>query len=285
MFNSTVLEVGIGIIFCFCAVSLIVSSINEAIASAFQLRGKYLLQGIKDLLNDPNLDGLALDIYNHALFNPNSSGDAGGQADLTSKPAYVPPRQFALALVDILQTNIPDAGDLAGAIQSVPDPQLRQMLQGLYQRAAGETAQFETEIAAWYDSAMQHVSGDYKRTLQFWTVLFGLAVAMLMNIDALHLFKVLWMHPALVQGLASDQLASASSAWNQLSISGLPIGWDAAPFDYKNGKLALHYSSDQLLAMSAGWLITASSTLFGAPFWFDLLRKAGDLFGGGRRAA
>ena len=43
MFGSTVLEVAIGLIACFCAVSLIVSSLNEAIASFVQLRGKCLL--------------------------------------------------------------------------------------------------------------------------------------------------------------------------------------------------------------------------------------------------
>ena len=53
MFNSTVLEVGIGLIFCFCAVSLIVSSINEGLSSFLQMRGKYLRKGIQTLLNEP----------------------------------------------------------------------------------------------------------------------------------------------------------------------------------------------------------------------------------------
>lgn len=281
MFNSTVLEVALGIIFCFCAVSLIVSSINEAVASALQLRGKYLLNGIKDLLNDPDLDSLALDVYNHALFNPNGSGDASNEKDLGSTPAYVAPRQFALAFVDILQTNANMPGDLSSAIESVPDEQLRQMLQGLYQRAVGDVSNFESEIAAWYGGAMQNVSSAYKRTIQFWTVLFGLGIAMLINIDALHLFNVLWVHPALIQGLSGDQLTDAKSAWNQLSIDELPIGWASPPFHFEHGKFTWNYPYGQLLLMMAGWLITALSTLFGAPFWFDLLQKVTDLRGAG----
>ncbi|RDU97541.1 hypothetical protein [Trinickia dinghuensis] len=282
MFNSTVLEVSLGIVFCFCAVSLIVSSINEAIASALQLRGKYLLQGIKALLNDPDFNGLALDVYNHALFNPHGTGDAANEQELVKKPPFVAPRQFALAFIDVLQRNASTPQDLASAIDSVPDEQLRQMLEALYQRVAGDVAHFELEIATWYDSAMQHVSAGYKRTIQFWTVLFGLVIAILMNIDALHLFSVLWIHPALVQGFDFDQLANAKSAWNQLNITELPIGWGTPPLNFKSGSIVWNYTYVQLLLMIVGWLITALSTLFGAPFWFDLLQSVTNLRGTAR---
>jgi hypothetical protein len=34
---------------------------------------------------------------------------------------------------------------------------------------------------------------------------------------------------------------------------------------------------------AAGWLVTASTTLFGAPFWFDLLQRAVQLRSTGTR--
>ena len=76
MFNSTVLDVAVGLVFVFLAISLIVSAIVEAMASAMKWRSATLLSGIKDLLNDPNFDGLALKVYNHALVNPRDSGSA-----------------------------------------------------------------------------------------------------------------------------------------------------------------------------------------------------------------
>jgi len=51
MFSSTVLEVAIGLVFCFASVALITSSIYEAISSWLDLRSKTLFTGIKDLLN------------------------------------------------------------------------------------------------------------------------------------------------------------------------------------------------------------------------------------------
>ena len=60
MFNSTVLDVAIGLIFTFLAISLAVSAIVEAMASAMKWRSSTLLLGIKDLLNDQKFSGLAL---------------------------------------------------------------------------------------------------------------------------------------------------------------------------------------------------------------------------------
>ena len=39
-------------------------------------RSASLLAGIKHLLNDPNFDGLARDLYNHGLISPRDAGQA-----------------------------------------------------------------------------------------------------------------------------------------------------------------------------------------------------------------
>ncbi len=272
MFNSTVLEVGIGLIFCFCAVSLIVSSINEGLSSFLQMRGKYLRKGIQTLLNEPAGAGLVLDLYKHAGFNPHSNGTESSIKGMKDLPSYVEPSQFAVAFTEILQTRSPVPTDLNSAIQGVPDAQLRQLLSNMYRRAGADVHRFEAELATWFDRSMQRLSGSYKRTIQWWTVLIGFALALLMNIDALHLFKVLWAHPALVSKLSASQLSDANSAIAGLTAASLPIGWELPPFSYSPGQMA---------QMAAGWVITASSTLFGAPFWFDLLQKVTNLRGTG----
>lgn len=279
MFGSTVLEVAIGLIACFCAVSLIVSSLNEAIASFVQLRGKCLLQGIQRLLNDPDVNHLALSLYNHAQFNPLGNGQATSSKSLDHKPSYVSPSQFAQAMTDVLQTVANTPGDLNAAIQRIPNNQLRQAMTGMYQRASADITQFETELANWFDSAMQRVSARYKRTLQWWTVLFGFLVAMLFNIDTFHLFQVLWLHPTLAENITPENLANAHTALDQLSVTSLPIGWEKAPFELRDSVLYWQYSASQLALMTMGWMVTALSTLFGAPFWFDLLQKATNLRG------
>lgn len=263
MFNSTVLEVAIGLVFCFASISLIASSINEAIASLLKLRGRTLLSGIKSLLNDPQFTGLAQALYNHALINPHSTGRVKNQRDLTTKPSYIPAKHFALAFTDVLQTLPGNAQKLEQALNALPDEQLRSMLLNMYQRAAGDVDKLRTELTAWFDHGMQRIAGGYKRRSQLICFIIALALAGLFNVDSFRLFRSLWIHPALTAQLALAQNQAVATTID--SLKQLPVGWEQVP--------ELTIQSKQTWEMFAGWLITASSALFGAPFWFDLLQK------------
>ena len=74
MFGSSVLEVAIGLTFCYGTVALIVATVQEALAAAFRLRANTLLAGIKSMLNDPRFEALAQAVYAHPLVNPHSDG-------------------------------------------------------------------------------------------------------------------------------------------------------------------------------------------------------------------
>jgi hypothetical protein len=74
MFSSAVLDLAVGLIFCFLSVSLTAGVIVEAIASLFAVRAKTLRAGIGQLLNDPSYQALAKEIYAHAAVNPRGDG-------------------------------------------------------------------------------------------------------------------------------------------------------------------------------------------------------------------
>src|ERR1700744_214423 len=74
MFGSTILDVAIGLIFSFLAVSLFTSAVVEAINSLLQLRAVNLKSGVMALVNDPGFDGLAKRLYEHALISPLGPG-------------------------------------------------------------------------------------------------------------------------------------------------------------------------------------------------------------------
>lgn len=269
MLGSTVLEVAIGLVFCYATVALIVSTVQEALASALRLRARTLLDGVKSMLNDPHFTGLARALYAHALVNPHDDGQAGSQAALTSKPSYIDPGQFAIALVDAIQAVPGDGARLASDIDAVSDPQLRSALQGLYRRANGDLARFQDGVAAWFDTAMERVSGAYKRRSLLVSLLLTLLLAMLFNIDSIHLFRALWQHP----GLAAH-VSGAPSGVDRHTIDALlslPIGWSAFP---------PVLSADFALQV-AGWMLTAATGLVGAPFWFSLLQRTMQLRGTG----
>lgn len=272
MFGSTVLEVAIGLIFCFASISLIASSIHEAIASALKLRGRTLLTGVKLLLNDPQFTGLAQAIYNHALINPQGAGYAKKPSELTTKPSYIPSRQFAIAFIDVLQTTPAGVQQLGDALISLKDQQLRLMLLGMHQRAAGNIEKVYTELAAWFDHSMERVAGSYKRRAQFISFIIALALAALFNVDSFRVFETLWLHTALTAQL---NLAQGQNPAEIIAYLKLPVGWGQSP--------EFCILSKDSWVMFAGWLVTASSALFGAPFWFDLLQKLTHLRGTGKK--
>jgi hypothetical protein len=260
MLGSTVLEVAIGLTFCYGTVSLIVSTVQEALAAAFSLRANTLLAGIKSMLNDPRFDGLARAVYAHPLVNPHVDGSAVSERDLPAKPSYIEPAHFAIALVDSLWKVPGDFLQLGGAIDAIPDPQLRRALQGLYGRAR-DLQHFQDMLAGWFDNAMARMSGIYKRRQLLISLLLSLLLAVLFNIDSIHLFRTLWQEPVLAAHL--QEMPGKLDAATLNALLALPIGWTHFP-------PAL--SADFALQV-AGWLMTALTALFGAPFWFDLMQR------------
>ena len=264
MLNSTILDVAIGLIFTFLAMSLAVSSIVEAIASAMKWRSTTLLQGVKDLLNDEDFKGLALQVYNHALVNPIDSGTALTEKDLNHPPSYIEPVQFAEALMDILAINQNSTEDVKQKITAkVTDLQLRNLLIGLVQRTGGDVAKFRSGLAQWFDNAMDRVSGSYKRKTQLWAFAIALIIAGAMNVNSINVGRELWIRPMLARTISSNPNLKPVDALQQLDALGVPIGWTAQRF----GELESQLLPEVLL----GWLVTAFATLFGAPFWFDAL--------------
>jgi hypothetical protein len=260
MLGSTVLEVAIGLTFCYGTVALVVSTLQEALAAAFRLRANTLLAGVKSMLNDPRFDGLARAVYAHPLVNPHADGSAAGERELHTKPSYIEPAHFAIALVDALWRVPGNYAQLAASIDTIPDPQLRQALQGLYGRAR-DLQHFQEMLAGWFDTAMERMSGSYKRHQLLISLLLALLIAILFNIDSIHLFRTLWQQPALAAHLhdAPGALDPATYA----ALMALPIGWTGFP---------PVFGPDFALQV-AGWIVTASTALFGAPFWFDVMQR------------
>jgi len=274
MLNSTVLDVAIGLIFTFLALSLAVSAIVEAVASAMKWRSSTLLLGIKQILNDPDFTGLALGIYNHALVNPQDAGNATKEADLEHAPAYIEPKQFADAFLDIAKITQDSPDKIKSTIDdNVPDKQLNRFLKGVVDRTAGDLGKMRDEIAAWFDNGMDRVGGVYKRKTQVWSFVIALIIAAALNVSSIIVGKALWLQPMLVRTIAPAADLKPVDALAMLEGLGYPIGWNDAVLKNLGGWTGFD--------MLAGWLLTAAATLFGAPFWFDMLEQFVRLKGSG----
>ena len=306
MFQSSILDVAIGLAFVFLMVSLATSALSEAISGILKWRSVTLLRGIKELLNDPQLSGLAGQLYKHALINPRNPGTGVTATDLSDRalarlwhmvrpssdrpadlsgnaPSYIDPKHFANALIDILGAPMlsGDIAAISGAIDSaVPpgaNPQINGLLKGIARRTNGSLTTMKEEIAAWFDHGMDRLSGVYKRWSQLTNFVIAFVLAICLNISAIHVAKVLWERPldaatmASITTKAKEGLPLTDEA-KLKAILQLP-GQLAQPIGWAQYKLA-DFSTDRSepLELVVGWLITAFAALFGAPFWFDTLQ-------------
>ncbi len=284
MFGSTITDVVIGLVGTFLAVSLIASALTEALATLVGLRARTLLGGSKKLLNDPGLNGLASDMYNHALVNPFSNGTTPDGAKPVAKPSYIDAQHFAEALIDGIQQTAGQAATLDQAIDKIDDAQIKATLATLYRRAAGDANAFRDEVAHWFDSAMDRLSGTYKRWTKLITFVVALLAAGLLNADPVHLAETLWHQPAIAAQLGnldfskadgSQPAAQAVQVVQQIESVGPLLGWTGFQSDPRRQGVGL-------ALMIAGWLLTAGAAMFGAPFWFDILQRVVQLRGTGR---
>ena len=276
MFDSGVLEVGIGLIFTFLTVSLICGSVTETVATVLSWRSATLMDGIKKLVNDPNGTGLALQLYNASLVHARGDGSATSTDDVKQPPSYIDPQHFAKAFIDAVAVGQTSIDGIKGAVADIQDPQLKQFLTTEIQHAGASVDTLRDHVATWFDASMDRVSGDYKRRTQVWCFFIGLAIAILLNIDTLHIATVLWQNPALAKGIGSASGASAAAAMDAVAKLGLPIGWTQNPLTVWNSS-----STGKIAAMVVGWGLTAGSTLFGTSFWYDALSNVLKLRGNG----
>jgi hypothetical protein len=127
MFNSAILEVAIGIIFVYLLLSLLCSAANEIVELWLKKRATDLERGIRELLKStPGESGdLVHKLYDHPLINGlfkgvyADSGITGFWRSLkgTKLPAYIPSRNFALGLMDLVLSDTP-----AGVPPGATDP-------------------------------------------------------------------------------------------------------------------------------------------------------------------
>ena len=124
MFNSTIIDVAIGMIFIYLLLSLMCSSANEIIELMLKKRAIDLERGIRELLVPGSKSGTAdivQKLYNHAAVN-NLFGRTYEQSRIGSRlrrvmrtqlPSYIPARSFALALMDLVGT-VPASAAMPG---------------------------------------------------------------------------------------------------------------------------------------------------------------------------
>lgn len=227
--------------------------------------------------------------------------------------SYVSAQAFARSLIDLLAPDgagRTDTATLQSHIGRLPaGVPARDALLALLRDSGDDVATFRRAVEQWYDEQMGRVSGWYKRWAQRRLLVAGAVLAVAMNVDSIAIARALYedepVRSAVVAQAVSaqgcpgtaDPGACLDKQQKVLRNLSLPLGWNvaaAATECRQPGRGAACWPGQLWEAVAGtglggillkllGWLLTAASVSFGAPFWFDSLSKLGSLRTAGRR--
>ena len=300
---GAVLDVAIGLVFLYMMTSLLVTIVQEGIASMMQLRAKNLYDAIENLLGDPALakhpdyKDLVVDLYRHPLMQSlyrqtpvAKEASAANFVKVASLPSYIPSRTFAIALLDVLRgksaseaTGIDQV--LAGARQAVeklPAGNLKTTLTLFvadadpHRESVNQRAQAVSErVEGWFNDSMSRASGWYKRQAQRMSLGIGLAITILINANTFHVAGQLWSDNA----LRAQVSATAAAYYKEQTDAGdrAPTGGIA-----KEGRQAVSVAAqwnEQMKRLEASSLPIGWSADFASMLPRNLTGWAALLFG------
>lgn len=313
---NAAMDVAISLIMMYLVLSLIVTVVNEALATGADLRASNLRDAIDSLIDSATLKN---DFYAHGLINSvneavdsDASRLANGlsaicrwliRAPRNTGPhvSYLSGQTFAQALLASVDTtkDLPTYADIKSAVQTLPDTDIRDALLAHMSLAEGDLQKLRNNVAAWFDSAMDRVSGLYKRHLKQISFVVGVIVVLMANADTVKVTRVLWHDPELRAGMVEaankliaspPQLSGAgadtanpqpAAATGGAPASPPPSSTNAGPAGQPNSgnpvdqtlsKLKTY--EDTLRPLPLGWSVNLSTLPRGAgPFAFLLAAK------------
>lgn len=277
MNSNAVIDVGLGIVLMYLLLSLICTMVNELVANALALRAKTLAKGLDALIDN---DQLLRAFRAHGLIAGQSSA-AGG------RPSYLSGGLVAAALLDGLNPDKPVAAvaDVIEAANKLPPSNVRDTILLAAASAGSDMDKLRGSIAAWFDDAMDRLSGVYKRILQWTSLAVGLGIAVMINADTIAVANGLWHDNGLRNEIvaAADKFAAPTPAALAASLDQVegdlrpfPIGWTPATAGWSKSFIGI-------LGKLIGLLITGIALSLGAPFWFDVLTRFVNLRGTGAK--
>jgi hypothetical protein len=222
-----------------------------------------------------------------------------------SRLSQIPSSTFSQAMIDLL---VPAEGETSvdqveAAVRALPNTlPFRGPLLAIARQAGGDVDHLRKEIGDWFDGRMEALSATYKRHVKWVMLVFGLVVAFSMNVNAVEAARTLYrdqplreaivqkaidlsnqcgapagtsLSPQLAPATANSQASVSECVGEQVSNADsslkLPAGWTGWDKD------AIGSGSWAFLLRILGWLAAAVALSQGAPFWFDLLRRARSL--------
>jgi hypothetical protein len=223
MTGLAALDVVIGLVFIYSLYSLLVSLIQEIIATNFSFRAKILERAIVRMLEDESNKQRSVFSRLKSIFglltrsSQTSDGTLAdhfykqplikylGEDKRQSKPAYLNATNFSEALLLILRPNFKAGDDSRRVIEDSLSQKLIdnsnsdtiRFLNSLWADAQGDVERFRELLEKWFDDTMLRATEWYKKYNQVYLLLIGLCIAIFFNVDTIQIVRKLSKDPKL----------------------------------------------------------------------------------------
>lgn len=203
MTGNVALDVVIGLVFIYSLYSLFVTTIVEFLASLFSWRSRKLNAAIQRMLDDDTGKGFADTFYNQPLikFLGERHSKIKQWLKIPNHPSYLQARNFSMAVIQMLHGDKDSSEFNIAKLRSeletgtYKDTQTAKYLLSLLNNSQESLEKFKTHLETWFDDTMERTSGWYKRKATYISLVVGILMAMLFNIDSIQIVKQLSKDP------------------------------------------------------------------------------------------
>lgn len=223
--DNNILLILISLVLIYAVLSVLVSIIVEWWNYWSQERGKFLKDCIYKLLHDPLNNDYGYLFYNHFTI-------AGLKSLEKKPPQYISASMFAEAFIDTIAKQVEHAQPVTlkstdskgtkeykiekprpadnimfrfvDSVAVMNTSPFKDLLESFIDKSGGDYLRMKTMIEQWYNDYMDRVSGWYKGKQRTKLLVAGFLVTLTLNVDSLHLIKVLSLDDNLKNRLADQ---------------------------------------------------------------------------------
>jgi hypothetical protein len=302
---NTLLESVLSLTYLYVLVSLLVSFLSETWNSFLRSRELTLKDSIDRLLNDPQNKNYGVLLYEHPLVNKLRKNEK-------RFPRYIGSRTFSKALVEVVKSEVETpvlhrttsgefieepisfGGDFEAfkeGVKSMSRSELRRQLEAFISDCEGSIEKVRANIEEWFDEYQSSVSLRYQRRTKKSVFVIALLTVLVLNFDSIYIFKEVQRNEVLRlslvsagEGLVENNQGGASDIDRKelntkLKEYVFPLGWlefnEDSATEGMSGYIRRNFreKNQSVWVTILGWLISTIALSFGAPFWFDILKR------------
>jgi hypothetical protein len=318
---NPLIDLAISLMFIYLLFSMIVTAVSELISQTLNKRGHFLKDSLKEVFNDSvyNKEFTEL-LYAHPMIDRMKETQTRLPSYLSSETFAqtlidVIGREYDAHQFEFLKNVETGKYETKMTGEQIDDLHKRfnlglekmnysdlKILLTLISSKSSNASSLQKNIESWFNNYMDRVSGWFKRSQQWKLFWLSFSVALVFNVNTVRISRFLWKHEMVRNNIVigaqdyllqhPDSLPASGNPRTDLKDNleilnkmKIPLGWNFESTKI-NESTKSFFSNNKITAGSfLGWILTAFALRFGAPFWFDLLKKVINIRGAGPNPA